>query len=74
VKGEFRPCREHWCEERVAFLRNPKTGRTVPICDLHMQNHFRCCANPGRFSRPRRDDVSHPPRAAASVAAPFSSP
>jgi hypothetical protein len=46
---KWSPCRAG--DDDVAFLVNPKTGRTVPICRRHGQNHFRCCTDPGRFHR-----------------------
>ena len=68
---EFRDCREATCEEGIVFLMNPATGRHVPVCDLHGQNHYRCCTNPKRFTRrstragppssPRAQDPSAPP-------------
>jgi len=51
---EFRDCREATCEEGIVFLMNPATGRHVPVCDLHGQNHYRCCTNPKRFTRSTR--------------------
>jgi hypothetical protein len=58
---EFRDCRELTCNEGLVFLANPATGRVVPICDLHGQNHYRCCTNPKRFTRSTRAGGINPP-------------
>lgn len=66
---EFRDCREPTCEEGLVFLVNPATGRHVPVCDLHGQNHYRCCTNPARFtSRSTRAGRQPPPTSKASPA------
>ena len=51
LKPRWRKCDEQTCNESIVLLISPKTGHVVPICDLHGQNHFRCCTNPAKFTR-----------------------
>jgi hypothetical protein len=61
------PCREPTCRKLIVYLRNPKTGKNVPVdaetvqpdhdhydAELGHVSHFKTCSAPNRFSKGKR--------------------
>lgn len=61
------PCREESCRKPIIYLKNPATGKTVPVDaetvgadhdhydrELGHVSHFLTCTAPGRFSKGKR--------------------
>jgi hypothetical protein len=57
------PCREESCKKPIIYLRNPATGKDVPVDAATVEatdteyvkgrhvSHFTTCTAPGRFSK-----------------------
>lgn len=81
------PCREDSCKKPIIYLKNPKTGATVPVDaetvgaeDYHFDSarghvsHYKTCTKPNRFSKRRPAMTLTNPSAPARVARTVLSP